>query len=37
VYFGIDGDAVILLTGGSKGTQESDIKRAKTYWSDYNA
>jgi putative addiction module killer protein len=37
VYFGIDGDGVILLNGGSKGTQESDIKKAKTYWSDYNA
>jgi putative addiction module killer protein len=37
VYFGIDGDGVILLNGGAKGTQESDIKRAKAYWSDYNA
>jgi len=37
VYFGIDEDTVILLTGGSKSTQDADIKRAKTYWSHHNA
>ena len=37
VYFGIDGDAVILLCGGDKSTQTSDIKKAKDRWSDYNA
>ena len=37
VYFGIDGDLVILLIGGDKSTQQSDIRKAKAYWSDYNA
>ncbi len=36
VYFGRDGKmVVILLNGGEKRSQESDIKRAKGYWSDY--
>lgn len=36
VYFGRKGRAVvILLCGGAKGSQESDIKQAKKYWSDY--
>jgi len=36
VYFGRDGQTVvILLAGGEKRSQESDIKRAKGYWSDY--
>jgi putative addiction module killer protein len=36
VYFGRDGETVvILLNGGEKRSQESDIKRAKGYWSDY--
>ena len=36
VYFGRDGSAaVILLYGGHKGSQDSDIKRAKNYWKDY--
>ncbi len=37
IYFGIDGDAVIVLGGGNKSTQVSDIKKAKERWSDYNA
>jgi putative addiction module killer protein len=37
IYFGIDGDAVILLSGGSKKTQLSDINKAKERWSEYNA
>jgi putative addiction module killer protein len=37
VYFGEDGDSVILLQGGDKDTQERDIKKAKEYWGDYNA
>jgi len=37
VYFGIDDKAVIILCGGNKDTQSSDIKRSKEYWNDYNA
>lgn len=33
VYFGdVDGENVVLLCGGDKGTQKRDIKRAKGYW-----
>ena len=36
VYFGWDGsDLVILLGGGTKKRQNSDIKKARGYWSDY--
>ena len=36
VYFGRDGKTVvILLTGGEKRTQDSDIRKAKEYWRDY--
>lgn len=37
VYFGQDGDEVVLLCGGTKATQKEDIRAAKKYWSDYNA
>lgn len=37
VYFGEDGDLVILLHGGDKSTQTRDIKTAQGYWRDYNA
>ena len=37
VYFGEDGDKVILLGGGDKSTQPTDIKRAQERWRDYNA
>lgn len=37
VYFGQDGDAVILLGGGTKRSQTNDILRAKERWKDYNA
>lgn len=37
VYYGEDGDDIVLLTGGVKGTQEADIAAAKEYWGDYNA
>jgi putative addiction module killer protein len=40
IYYGYDGkgqEEVILLTGGSKKTQQSDIVRAKKYWRDYHA
>jgi putative addiction module killer protein len=36
IYFGIDGDKlIILLCGGDKKTQKKDIERAKKYWQDY--
>ena len=36
VYFGKDGARVIiLLCGGSKSSQERDIKKACSYWADY--
>lgn len=37
VYFGQDGNRVILLIGGTKKTQEKDIRKAKDFWRDYNA
>jgi putative addiction module killer protein len=37
VYFGIDGNEIILLGGGDKDTQVSDIRKAKECWEDYNA
>ncbi len=37
-YFGKKGDRlVVLLCGGSKGTQKGDIDKAKKYWNDYLA
>jgi putative addiction module killer protein len=36
VYFGQDGNAVVLLHGGTKKTQRKDIVKAKDYWRDYN-
>ena len=36
VYFGQDGPAlIILLCGGDKRTQATDIRIAKTYWAQY--
>ena len=37
IYCGQDGDTVVLLTGGDKDSQSSDIEDAKRYWRDYNA
>ncbi|MEO8657227.1 MAG: type II toxin-antitoxin system RelE/ParE family toxin [Bryobacteraceae bacterium] len=37
VYFGIDGEEIILLGGGDKNTQPRDIKRCQEFWEDYNA
>lgn len=36
IYFGLDrGTIVILLCGGEKSSQETDIQRAQEYWKDY--
>ena len=36
IYFGQKGRTlVILLCGGDKRTQETDIRRARQYWQDY--
>ncbi len=36
VYFGEEGSKVIvLLTGGDKGSQDRDIRKAKECWKDY--
>ncbi len=36
IYFGKDGDAlVLLLTGGTKKRQQKDIDQAKAFWLDY--
>ena len=36
IYFGQDGDElVILVGGGSKKQQDKDIKIAKQYWNEY--
>jgi putative addiction module killer protein len=38
IYFGQDGSTlVILLTGGTKKTQSTDIEKAKTFWLEYKA
>jgi putative addiction module killer protein len=37
VYYGEDGDTVVLLLGGEKKSQSQDIVKAKEYWRDYNA
>ena len=36
IYYGKSGSTIIvLLVGGSKGSQERDITKAKRYWLDY--
>ena len=36
VYYSLEGDSVMLLLfGGTKGTQQRDVQTAKTYLADY--
>lgn len=36
LYFAIDHDEIILLLiGGDKGSQRTDIEKAKAYWNEY--
>lgn len=35
IYYGIDGHQIILLYGGDKSSQVSDIVTAKANWQDY--
>jgi putative addiction module killer protein len=36
IYFGIDrGSIIVLLMGGSKGSQKRDIRKAQDFWADY--
>jgi putative addiction module killer protein len=35
IYYGIDGDKIILLSGGDKSSQNADIQTAQEYWEDY--
>ena len=38
VYFGKDGeDVVVLLGGGTKNSQDSDVVTVKGFWADYKA
>ena len=37
VYYAWDGSKIVLLLcGGNKSTQNTDIENARTYWRDYN-
>jgi putative addiction module killer protein len=35
IYFGRDGESIILLLGGAKASQGRDIRRAQGFWRDY--
>ncbi len=35
IYYGVAGDDIILLCGGDKSSQDSDIQRAQSFWKDY--
>ena len=36
IYFSVEkSDWILLLVGGDKGSQKSDIEKAKKYWQDY--
>jgi len=35
IYYGVDGNDIILLNGGDKGSQTADIGNALSYWRSY--
>lgn len=35
LYFGITGNSILFLWGGTKGTQGRDIKKARAFWRTY--
>ena len=35
IYYGIDGDTIVLLCAGDKSTQATDIEMAKRLWAEY--
>jgi putative addiction module killer protein len=35
IYYGVDGDDIILLNGGHKASQTADIRDALSYWKSY--
>jgi putative addiction module killer protein len=35
IYYGVDSSRVVLLCGGDKSTQDSDVLGARRYWNDY--
>src|ERR1700733_14520716 len=35
IYYGREGDTIVLLCGGDKSTQAGDIRQAKIFWTDY--
>ena len=36
IYYGLSDEVlVVLLSGGNKGSQQADIKKAREYWNDY--
>jgi putative addiction module killer protein len=37
VYYGIDGEHIVLLAGGDKRTQAADVKIAQSRWREYGS
>jgi putative addiction module killer protein len=35
IYYGIDGNKIVLLLGGDKSSQKLDIRTVLKYWQDY--
>jgi putative addiction module killer protein len=35
IYYGVDGDDIVVLNAGHKGSQTADIRDALSYWKSY--